>query len=64
MLTEAAIIAIAKAIEAGFNYAAEHERGMSQAQREQLAQWTLDDFKAFRSFFDQIRALLPDGTKT
>lgn len=62
MLTEAAIIAIAKAIEAGFNYAAEHERGMSPEQRQQMAQWTLDDMKAFRSFFDQMRALLPTGS--
>ena len=35
MLTEAAIIAIAKAFEAGFNYAAEHERGMTPEQRQQ-----------------------------
>ena len=61
MLTEAAIIAIAKAVEAGFNYAAEHERGMTPEQRQQLAQWTVEDIKSFRAFFDQIRDLLPKG---
>lgn len=61
MLTEAAIIAIAKAVEAGFTYAAEHERGMTPDQRQQLAQWTVEDIKSFRAFFDQIRDLLPKG---
>lgn len=63
MLTEAALVAIAKAFEAGFNYAAVHEQGMTQAQREQMAQWTIDDIESFRAFFKQIRALLPKPPK-
>ena len=64
MLTDAAVIAIARAFEAGFVYATEHERGMTPEQRQQQAQWSLDDMKSFRAFFDQIRALLPPGTST
>jgi hypothetical protein len=59
MLTEAAIIAIAKAFEAGFNYAAEHERGMTPEQRQTMAQWTVDDIKAVREFFQSLKDRLP-----
>lgn len=65
-MTEAAIIALAKAFEAACNAYIEHERGMSQAQREERAGWENDDIRALReftmAFTDQIKALLPKAT--
>lgn len=62
MLTEAAIIAIAKAFEAGFVYGTVYLQSLSPEQQHERAQWDIEDIRRLREIGDQFLAALKKGT--